>query len=130
LQSAYESDDPVTGSPGSHIFVFDYTLQAGVGGTTACDIAQIMAIGTIAHETGHGLGLPDFYDTDPSDQDDSEGIGNWGLMGSGNYTKPMSPSYMEGFSRLQLGWVTVRNLTAAGTYSLGPYTVSDTIFRI
>lgn len=124
----YQTNDPRPG--GGTIVITNYTLQAGVGGATACDATAIMAIGTTAHETGHGLGLPDFYDTNPSDADNSEGIGHWGLMGSGNYRNPPSPAHMEGFSRMQLGWVTVRDLTVAGTYSLGPYTVSDTIFRI
>lgn len=112
------------------IRVNNYTIQSGVGGATACDASAIMAPGTAAHETGHGLGLPDFYDTNPSDADNSEGIGHWGLMGSGNYARPPSPAHMEGFSRNQLGWVTVVDLTTSGTYSLGPYTVGDTIFRI
>ena len=115
---------------GGFIHVDDYTVQPGVGGATACDGSAIMPIGTIAHETGHGFGLPDFYDTNPSDGDDSEGIGEWGLMSSGNYARPLSPAHMEGYSRLQLGWVTVRDLSATGTYTLGAYTVADTIFRV
>jgi hypothetical protein len=51
-------------------------------------------------------------------------------MSSGNYRRPFSPAYMEGWSRLQLGWVTVRDVTASGSYELGPYAAGDTIFRI
>ncbi|HEY2804290.1 MAG TPA: immune inhibitor A domain-containing protein, partial [Gemmatimonadales bacterium] len=111
------------------IQINNYTIQSGVGGLTACDGTNIMAIGTTAHETGHGFGLPDFYDTNPTDGDNSEGIGHWGLMGSGNYAQPHSPAYMEGFSRMTLGWVTVRDITP-GTYSVGSYSVADTIFRV
>ena len=114
-----------------NIRINNYTIQSGVGGgTTSCDATKLMGIGTVAHETGHGFGLPDLYDTQPSDEDNSEGIGHWGLMSSGNYARPRSPSHMEGFSRMQLGWVNVVNLTTPGTYHLGPYTVGDTIFRI
>jgi M6 family metalloprotease-like protein len=116
--------------PGQFIRVDDYTIQPGVGGATACTASEIMPIGTIAHETGHGFGLPDLYDTNPSDGDDSEGIGEWGLMSSGNYARPNSPAHMEGWSRLQLGWVAVRDLTASGSYTLGAYTIADTIFRL
>ncbi len=112
------------------IRVNNYTIQSGVGGATACDATQIMPPGTVAHEMGHGLGLPDLYDTDPNDSDYSEGIGHWGLMSSGNYRRPLSPAYMEGHSRLQLGWVTVRDITVNGAYTLGPYTVGDTIVRL
>ncbi len=111
------------------IQINNYTIQSGVGGATACDALNIMAIGTTAHETGHGFGLPDFYDTQPGDADNSEGIGHWGLMSSGNYALPYSPAYMEGYSRMLLGWVTVRDITP-GTWSLGSYSVADTIFRV
>jgi len=100
--------------------VADYTIQAGVGGLTACDTTQIMAIGTAAHETGHGLDLPDLYDTDPTDGDDSEGIGEWGLMGSGNYARPAFPAFFEAWSRQFVGWVSVQPISTPGTYTLNP----------
>src|SRR5256886_14070186 len=46
------------------------------------------------HETGHGFSLPDLYDTDGS----SEGVGEYSLMGSGNYTSSFSPSRMDVWS--------------------------------
>ena len=100
--------------------VADYTIQSGVGGLTACDSTAIMGIGTAAHETGHGLNLPDLYDTDPGDGDDSEGIGEWGLMGSGNYARPGSPAFFEAWSRQFVGWVTVQPIATAGTFTLSP----------
>lgn len=126
--SALNTADPRAG--GGVIRVNSYTIQSGLGGSSSCNASDIMPVGTVAHETGHGLGLPDLYDTDPFDADDSEGIGEWGLMGSGNYSSSFSPSHMEGFSRMVLGWVTVRDLNASGTYRFGPYTVGDTIFRV
>ena len=122
------TNDP--GAGGGFIRVNDYIIQPAVGGATSCEGNEIMPIGTVAHELGHGLELPDFYDTNPDDGDDSEGIGAWGLMSSGNYDRPLSPAYMEGFSRLQLGWVTLVNLTADGTYTLGAYPTADTIVRV
>src|SRR5690242_11727527 len=80
-----------------------------------------MPIGTAAHESGHGLGLPDLYDT----QGSGEGIGEWGLMGSGNYTSPLSPSRFEAWSLSQFGWVTLAPITVSGTYSFGPAPTSD-----
>ena len=113
-------------SHGVRVKVSDYILQSAVGGATACDSTQIMPIGTVAHETGHGFGLPDLYDV----ADSSEGIGQWGLMGSGNFTTPLSPSRMEAWSLSQLGWVTLRPLGAAGTYTLGAAPQSDTAFYV
>ena len=108
--------------------VRDYVLQSAVGGATACDSTSIMPIGTVAHETGHGFGLPDLYDTSPTDQ--GEGIGDWGLMGAGNYTSPFSPTRMEAWSLNELGWVTIAPLGAAGTRSFGAAPVSDTAFYV
>jgi M6 family metalloprotease-like protein len=96
--------------------VADYILESGVGGASGCDSTTIMPIGTVAHETGHGFSLPDLYDTDGS----SEGVGEYSLMGSGNYTSPFSPSRMDVWSLNELGWVIVAPLTTAGAYTFGP----------
>ena len=117
------------GQSGQRILVDNYTIQSGVGGPL-CDSTQIMAPGTIGHETGHGLGLPDFYDTNPNDADNSEGIGEWGLMGSGNWARPLSPAHMEAFSLFQLGWIATQQLSTSGTYSFGPIETSDSAFVV
>ena len=106
---------------GGFIKIRDYTFQSGVGGSTACDTSQIMPAGTAAHESGHGLGLPDLYDLSFV----TEGIGEWGIMGSGNYATPLSPARMEAWSLGELGWVTLAPVTGGGTYTLGPSPQSD-----
>ena len=127
--SAWTGAPLVTSTPahnGGFITVNNYTIQSGVGGITGCDPTQIMAPGTITHETGHGLFLPDLYDTSLQ----TEGIGEWGLMGSGNWSRPFSPSHMEAFSLSRLGWVTLVPLASAGTYTLDPIETSDTAYVI
>lgn len=108
---------------GGQILVSDYIIQSGVGGADACTDGQIMPIGTVAHETGHAFGLPDLYDT----QGPTAGIGDWGLMGSGNYTMPESPSRMEAWSMVELGWVKVDTLKTTGTITMRPVAYSDTV---
>lgn len=103
-------------SAGDTLKVADYILESGVGGASGCDTTQIMPIGTVAHETGHGFSLPDLYDTDGS----SEGVGEYSLMGSGNYTSPFSPSRMDVWSLNELGWVVVVPLSTSGPYTFGP----------
>ena len=124
LLSPFITNDPAPG--GGTEIVRDYIVQSGVGGATTCNGTQYMSVGTVAHETGHGLGLPDLYDTRSS----SEGIGHWGLMSSGNQTTSDSPSRMEAWSLSQLGWVTLAPITAGGTYSFGAAPVSDTAFIV
>jgi M6 family metalloprotease-like protein len=121
---AYVTRTPWAGHPGQFIKVNDYTIQSQLGGATACDGSIIMGIGTIAHETGHAFGLPDLYDTSTQTQ----GIGGWGLMGSGNYARPYSPSSYDAWSLNALGWITVDTLGAGRTVNTGPRLLTDTVF--
>lgn len=133
-QTAFQ--DYVTNDPsaeGGTIKISDYFATSALGGslqafptTSPCDSTQIMPIGTAAHEFGHALGLPDLYDTGGA----TEGIGQWGLMGSGNFTSAWSPSRMEAWSLNELGWLTLVPLTTTNTYRLGAAPVSDTAFFV
>ena len=68
---------------------------------------NIVAIGVLAHEFGHALGLPDLYDTDYT----STGSGAFSLMAGGTWgttgNSPWHPSTMIGWCKNQLGWVEV-----------------------
>lgn len=101
---AYTTNDAKSG--GGFIQVNDYMIQAGLG----CDGTSLMEIGTFSHELGHALGLPDLYDTD-SNNGGSEGIGEWGLMGSGSWNRQTSPAHMSAWSKDRMGWVSI---TAVG----------------
>ncbi len=74
-------------------------------------------IGIMCHELGHlMLDLPDLYDIDGS----SEGIGRWGLMGSGswNYTganQGDSPAHLCAWSKAILDITTPTEITSAST---------------
>ena len=122
--STFQTSTPRTG--GGFIQINDYIIQSGQGGNGACTPNQIMPIGTIAHETGHAFGLPDLYDTEST----SQGIGEWGLMGSGNYARPYSPSGFDAWSLTELGWVDVDTLTTSQTVTVNPVQTSDTVFYV
>jgi M6 family metalloprotease-like protein len=122
--SAYQTND--LSPSGRPIVVNPYHTVGGVGGDTCQDTAETMGIGTAAHELGHGLGLPDLYDTGGQ----TEGIGEWGLMGSANYRSLYSPGHLSAWSKERLGWVFVRELVRRGSYSLGPVVSGDTVFLI
>lgn len=110
----------------STVRIRDYIIQGGQGGDGGCTAGAPQAMGVVAHELGHILGLPDLYDT----SQDSEGIGHWGLMGSGNWRVPTRPAYMEAWSRAELGWVTEVPLTRDTLLSIRPVELSDTAFVI
>ncbi|MEI6947156.1 M6 family metalloprotease domain-containing protein [Paraflavisolibacter sp. H34] len=83
--------------------------------------------GVFCHEFGHGLGLPDLYDTDGG----SEGLGEWSLMASASWLgNENTPGNMCAWSRAELGWLTPTVLTAGGTYSLQPASGSNQVYRI
>jgi M6 family metalloprotease-like protein len=122
----YVTNDLSANAGFGNLRISDYFVQSALGGPGACDVNAIMPIGTAAHEFGHALGLPDLYDT----QGPTEGIGRWGLMGSGNFSTPPSPARMEAWSLNELGWVTVAPLTTTGTYSFGAAPTADTAFLV
>ncbi|HYF40439.1 MAG TPA: M6 family metalloprotease domain-containing protein [Gemmatimonadales bacterium] len=128
--SPYVTRTPWVGHPGQFIKVDDYIMQSAVGGTTACDASSIMPIGTVAHETGHAFGLPDLYDTDLGNPLSTQGIGEWGLMGSGNYARPYSPARFEAWSLFELGWVAVDTLASGREVRLSPVASSDTVLYL
>jgi M6 family metalloprotease-like protein len=76
-------------------------------------------LGVYAHEFGHLLGLPDLYDTEPSGRSDSQGIGNWGLMGTGLWNaNGYSPAEPCAWSKAILGWQPVRIVSHCDTCKL------------
>ncbi len=65
--------------------------------------------GVFAHEFGHVMGLPDFYDTDYT----SEGVGDFSMMAGGSWMSypatssaysGNSPTTFDPFSKVFLGW--------------------------
>jgi M6 family metalloprotease-like protein len=124
--SMYTTNTPRTGG-GTNIRINDYTVQSARGGSSSCNPNGPMPVGTVAHETGHAFGIPDLYDTKPNLSDVGEGIGEWGLMGSANYTTPFSPGGFDAWSQMELGWVNVDTLTTSRNVTLNPVQTSDTV---
>jgi M6 family metalloprotease-like protein len=82
---------------------------------------HIATIGPSAHELGHdmGTGVPDLYDTDGS----SEGIGQWGLQGSGAWngkgvpggTSGTHPAHSSAWEKWFLGLLTPTQVAGVPT---------------
>jgi M6 family metalloprotease-like protein len=110
------------GANGEPIRIADYVILPAVD-PASCGP---MNIGVLAHETGHALGLPDLYDYDGS----SQGIGAWGLMGTGSHASEHSPAHPGAWEKEQLGWVTVSWIgDADSTMVLPPVQESRTVYR-
>lgn len=68
-------------------------------------------IGTLCHEFGHVLGLPDFYDTDyGSNYSNHRTPGDWDIMDSGSYNGDgCCPPNYSAFEKYFFGWTTPIN---------------------
>lgn len=72
-------------------------------------------IGLCIHEIGHGLGLPDFYDT----QYVSFGLDHWDIMDAGCYQiDGRMPCYMSAYEMDFIGWRELVELEPDKAYSL------------
>lgn len=115
LTTEFASKDP--SRRGGSIRVRANGDDQGVGGTVQRGRTFEEAVGSMAHEFGHFLLLPDLYDldydTDPElgPIDDSGGIGYWGIMGHGNrgWDEAGGPNPFCVWSLGQLGWLGVDN---------------------
>ena len=105
---------------GSRYWVGDYTVEPENGG-----------LGVFAHEYGHDLGLPDFYDTAGGEN----GSAFWTLMSSGSWLGHGeeatgfdvgiggTPNDMGPEEKLFLGWLDTQTAAAGST---GDYTLRPT----
>ena len=133
--SAYASSDVRPDS--QPIFVDSYIIQSAV----TCDGSAVAKASTIAHELGHVLGLPDYYDS-------TEGIlpeqrrwvlGCWSLMAAGAWgcgtvdrNSVDRPTHMAAWEKIQLGWATEQLVDSVldSTLTLQPIQVGETVLRI
>jgi immune inhibitor A len=99
------------------LWIRDYTTEPENGG-----------LGVFAHEFGHDLGLPDYYDTQGGDN----GTSFWTLMSQGSWNGHgadaigTTPNHMDAPSKMFLGWIKDNDLKvvdgtgAAQDVNLGP----------
>jgi hypothetical protein len=107
----------------------------------SCD-GTAQQISTIAHETGHAFGLPDFYDPTagilPSQR--RWVLGCWALMAAGSWGcgdgsssgKVMRPSHMGAYEKQQLGWIEETDAGSATNqfFTLPPVQTSGRSLRV
>ena len=93
---------------------FDFMDEDVAGGKEVTGIYPNLDINasTYIHETGHLLGLDDYYDTDAT-KGSGEGVGGATMM---DYTV----GELDSYSRIMLGWLTPTIVSADGDYTLTP----------
>jgi len=110
LGSAYRTND--VGATGDTIRIQDYVTQ----GATDCAGIGVQGAGTLAHEFGHALGLPDYYhwiDRGAGAEGRRWVLGCWELMAAGSWgcgptttpTGTFGPTHFSAPVKRQLGWV-------------------------
>ena len=105
----WQSND--MGANGSPILVNGYITQS----VSDCSGTELQTAGTISHEYGHVLGLPDYYHpVNGIDAVDRRWVlGCWALMAAGSWgcgpvgsnREPYGPIHMTSWSKSQLGWL-------------------------
>ena len=79
-------------------------------------------LGTICHEFGHAMGLPDFYDTDYATNGQGRTLLEYSLMDAGSYNNnSWTPPYLNMEERILIGWLdesAIREFPKNGTYTL------------
>ena len=89
---------PQTRDPYVDVFAVFNELHGSNDNTTTID-----GIGTFAHEFGHCLGLPDFYDTAYGGH---YGLGSWDIMCMGCYNNDTyTPSGYSAYEKNFMGWL-------------------------
>lgn len=89
---------PASNDPYVDMFAVFNELHGSNDETTTID-----GIGTFAHEFGHCLGLPDFYDTGNGNH---YGMGNWDIMCNGCYNNDgYTPPGYTAYEKVFMGWV-------------------------
>lgn len=90
--------------------VDNYACSAELSGSS------LSGIGTLCHEFGHVMGLPDLYDTNYGDNYDN-GVtpGNWNIMDGGSYNgNGHCPPNYDPWEKYFFGWITPVNLGTTG----------------
>lgn len=84
--------------------------------------AKMSGVGPMAHEFGHALGLPDFYDSDYEKHGSCGALYSYSLMCSGSYNNSgRTPPYLNSEEQKLLGWLDDQTeITRTGALTLTP----------
>jgi len=89
----------------------NYAMSSELSGSS-----QLGGIGTLCHEFGHVMGLPDFYDTMyGTNYEQSLTPNEWNVMDGGSYNgSGHCPPNYDPWEKYFMGWITPENLGETG----------------
>ena len=114
---------------GDGVEVNKYSCSSEFNGTPYS--RQPLTIGTICHEFSHALGQADYYDTDYEENGNAFVPDEWDIMSSGNYNNGgKCPPLWSARERYAVSYLTLEELTQAGTYTLPSLQNSNKAYKI
>ncbi len=113
LQYAYTATQRTIGGKKINNYACSGELR---GGSTTRN-----GIGTLCHEFGHVIGLPDYYDTNYGyNYKNNLTPGDWSVMDGGSYNNNgITPPNYSIYDKYYMGWCTPTNLHAAAEITMG-----------
>lgn len=102
-----------------------YTIEPEINYHTQ----KLQNIGVIAHEFGHALGAPDFYDTDYTTSGEFNGTGIWDLLANGAWCGDYGsrPTGINAWQKYQWGWTEPTLLDESATISDMPSATDEPV---
>jgi len=127
----YAGEGEADGGPAESIWPHNWYVRSGAGIYCTLDGKKLdnyacsaelnhsdgsrSGIGTIAHEFGHVIGMPDYYDTEYGTNDDN-GVTpyKWSIMDQGSYNNGgRTPPNYSIFDKYYMGWATPKFLAVS-----------------
>ena len=109
-------------SAGVNLILDGKTVDRYACGSELNGSGSIDGLGTICHEFGHAMGLPDFYDTDYDTNGQGRTLLGYSLMDAGSYNNDgWTPPYLKMEERIMIGWLqedAILEFPKNGSYTL------------
>ena len=126
LSDIWSHSSIIYGQTFNGITVRRYTIEPEINAKNN----KIQQIGVIAHEFGHALGAPDFYDTDYSSSGgEFSGTGIWDLLANGAWSGDYGsrPTGINGWQKWVWGWTEPQILEESTTISNMPSATDEPV---
>lgn len=132
-QNGYDDDNTIWPKESTSSLSVTYDATTVIFGSYGCTNELFNGrqdgIGTIIHELGHGLGLPDFYDTNYN----AFGLDYWDIMDAGCYQiSGHQPCCMSAYELDFMGWRQLVTLDPDSAYTLTihPLETGGTAYKV